>query len=198
MPGYQYHLVGRVREPDRYRFLKVLHSVRPLWDDIVSGNTDYYYRVQLPQIKQTVPLPGDSLCWTSIAYLLWDDIDPSLLNSDQRQALLDWLHWGGQIVISGPKTLDALKNSFLDPYLPATAGDPLKIDDQTLQELNAAWTVHVDKSRPLTATVPWNGVTLNNRRDAVRSPAPAIWSSSGSAVAAEWSPRPFASTSAIC
>ncbi len=97
---------------------------------ISAGLEDYYYRVQLPTIRQTAPLPSESLCWTSLAYILWDDVDPSVLNTEQQQAMLDWLHWGGQLIISGPKTLDRVKHGFIEPYLPATAGSPLKLDDQ--------------------------------------------------------------------
>ena len=38
---------------------------------------------------------------------------------EQRQALLDWLYWGGQIIISGPNSLEKLRGEFLDAYLPA-------------------------------------------------------------------------------
>ena len=48
------------------------------------------------------PLPAEWLCWTTLAYIVWDDIDPTVLNAEQQQALLDWLHWGGQIILSGP------------------------------------------------------------------------------------------------
>ena len=65
-------------------------------------------------------LPSNALYWTSIAYLLWDDSDPALWDIDQQQALIDWLHWGGQIIVSGPDALGQLQNSFLRPYLPAT------------------------------------------------------------------------------
>ena len=48
------------------------------------------------------------------------------LEPDQRQAILDWLHWGGQIIVSGPESLDTLGNSFLGPYLPAVSGGTRK------------------------------------------------------------------------
>ena len=34
--------------------------------------------------------------------MLWDDLEPDRLSLDQRQALIDWLHWGGQLIVSGP------------------------------------------------------------------------------------------------
>jgi hypothetical protein len=43
-------------------------------------------------------LPSNALAWTNIAYLIWDDVDPSLLSPEQQQAIVDWLHWGGQLI----------------------------------------------------------------------------------------------------
>ncbi len=167
MPAYQYFLLGLVGEPDRYRWLKVINSVRPPTDGMVSNAVEnIFYRVQLPSIGQSAPLPSESLCWTSVAYVVWDDIDPSVLNIEQQQAMLDWLHWGGQLIISGPKTLDQVKHSFLEPYLPATAGSPRKFEDQALAELNEGWTIAGLGSRPLAATHPWSGIELVARPQA--------------------------------
>jgi hypothetical protein len=165
MPGYQYFLLGMVAQPDRYAFLKVINSVRPPWDDMMPGEGNYLYQVQLPPIENSVSLPADVLCWTSLAYIVWDDIDPTVLNVEQQQALLDWLHWGGQIIISGPKTLDRLRHSFLEPYLPAVAGNPLVLDDDRLAALAQHWTIAPAEgpARALQANQPWSGVTLEQR-----------------------------------
>ena len=68
-----------------------------------------YYQVVTPQIVKPLPLPSNSLAWTNIAYLVWDDVDPQMLSLEQQKAMVDWLHWGGQIIISGPKSLDQLR-----------------------------------------------------------------------------------------
>ena len=76
--------------------------------------------------------------------MLWDEVDPGeLFTPEQERALVDWLHWGGQLIISGPDSLDLLKGSFLEPYLPATSGGPRTIaaDDPSLAELNSGWMI---------------------------------------------------------
>ena len=78
-----------------------------------------YYQVVLPAIDERVPLPSHPFAWTSFAYVLWDEMLPGLMTPDQQRAMLDWLHWGGQLIISGPGSLDQLSGSFLDGYLPA-------------------------------------------------------------------------------
>ena len=72
-------------------------------------------------------LPAHANQWTSIACVLWDDASPAALEPAQQQAMLDWLHWGGQLILSGPDTLDTLRDSFLAPYLPALRAGARKL-----------------------------------------------------------------------
>lgn len=50
--------------------------------------------------------------------IYWDDIAASDLNDQQKEAILDWLNFGGRLIINGPQTIASLSNSFLSPYLP--------------------------------------------------------------------------------
>jgi len=168
MAAYQYYLVVLAREPTRYGYWKLLDSVRPPWGELVDKRDESYYRVLLPKITGRVPLPEQPLCWTSVAYIAWDDIDPSSLSAEQQVAMLDWLHWGGVLLVSGPQTLDLLRGSFLEPYLPATAGGNRQLTDADFSALNDAWTLPEDKGekRPLTTVKPWLGVKLVKHADA--------------------------------
>ena len=114
----------------------------------------------LPRIEQRTPLPTNPLCWTSIAYVLWDDLHPEKLTPEQQQAMLDWVHWGGQLIVSGPGTLPLLRETFIDPYLPADAGDAWEIKHATLVHLNEKWTKHGPELRPAS---PWSGQKLKLR-----------------------------------
>jgi hypothetical protein len=140
MPAYQYYFVTLADEPERYAFLKSLPS-------FVAYTSQYetdklvYYRVVAPMIDRVAPLPNYALTWTSIAFVLWDDIPPGILTPLQQQALLDWLHWGGQLIISGPNSLEKLRGSFLDPYLPAKPGNSVPAADESLAEINARWSL---------------------------------------------------------
>ena len=55
--------------------------------------------------------------------------------------MLDWLHWGGQLIVSGPDSLASLQASFLQPYLPATFVGSRELDETTLAELNQDWSL---------------------------------------------------------
>jgi hypothetical protein len=95
-----------------------------------------YYRLVFPMDPSRPNLSPHSLTWTTTSHLIWDGLAPETLSSgefSQQQALVDWLHWGGQLVVvaSGPSSA-GLEQSFLAPYLPAIvtgAGDQLEADD---------------------------------------------------------------------
>jgi hypothetical protein len=82
----------------------------------------YFRLVQPQEPEKPLPLSPHPLTWSTISHVIWDGLDPEALNVGQQQALLDWLHWGGQLIIvggAGP-SLAPLQESFLAPYLPAT------------------------------------------------------------------------------
>ena len=142
MPAHQYLFVVLSTNPNAYGYLKQLESVRPVFDELYDeGGELLYYRVVLPTVEDRVPLPSHPFSWTMIAYVLWDGQFADRLTPDQQQAMLDWLHWGGQLIISGPGSLDHLAGSFLAPYLPATSDGAVELPADALQPLNEYWSL---------------------------------------------------------
>lgn len=176
MPTYQYHLVILAKSPSRYSFIKTLDSVSvPFQGESENERDTLQYLVVELGADQVTSLPDNPLTWTSIAYLFWDDIDPGEpFPADQKKALVDWLHWGGQLIISGPDSLDTLKGSFLDPYLPATNDGAKKFepDDKDLAELNSGWIISTlaMPGKPIQVTAPWSGIKLKLRPGATVLP----------------------------
>ncbi len=139
LPAYQYTIVVLAREPDQYAFLKVTNSVRAPWEEEFEESSAPHYHVALINATKDVPLSENSLTWTNIAYLVWDEVDPSQLTVEQQNALIDWLHWGGRLIINGPDSLTSLRGSFLAPYLPAEDAGPRKITTAQLIPWSAYW-----------------------------------------------------------
>lgn len=144
MPDYQFVLAVAAQNPNSYGYLKVLDSVRVRNID----GTTFLYQVSYATVDKTIDLPFDFFSWTTIAYLVWDNVDPNVLDDQQRQALLDWLQWGGQLIISGPDSLDKLKGSFLEPYLPATSADTIPLTQEMLNPINEKWGIRDSKTAP--------------------------------------------------
>ncbi|HKD35486.1 MAG TPA: hypothetical protein VKB78_01760, partial [Pirellulales bacterium] len=164
MPPYQFYFLVLAREPIRYRqALDRLDSIR---GPIIDGRY-VYYKLVVPPAETQVALPAHLLAWTSIAYVLWDDVDPTALQPDQQKAMLDWLHWGGQLILSGPNTLSMLRGSFLAPYLPADDGGIRDITADNLTMLSDTFTPKEGKrQRPLKPAKPWSGIQFTKTADA--------------------------------
>jgi hypothetical protein len=139
---HQNYMVVLSRRPDSYAFLKLIPTVKPPTSSFVNSDgliSDYV--VVMPKTQRKIDLPSNPFAWTSIAYIICDDIDPGILSADQQQAFLDWIHWGGQLIISGPESMDELQGSFLAKYLPAKAGEVFRLSEPSLAELNESWSI---------------------------------------------------------
>ncbi len=168
MPSYQYFLVVLAKEASRYTYLKVTDAVRAPWEEELEETSSPHYRVVLADADRPLPLSTNSLAWTSISTLIWDEVDPSRMSAEQQTALLDWLHWGGRILINGPDSLDTLRGSFLDPYLPAESEGPRKFDASDLAAWSSLWARRSQGADlpPLVPKQPWSGIRLKPREGA--------------------------------
>jgi hypothetical protein len=171
MPSHQYFFMVLAREPSRYAFLKVVDAVKAPYEDM-NGTEIPHYRVVLADGNKPLPLPPNVLTWTSVAYVLWDEVNLDRLDPAQQEALVDWIHWGGRLIINGPDSLDGLRASFLKDYLPADVGERIAFDQAALADFSNGWSVR-ETGKPLKAisvTKPWSGVELKPRDGAKALP----------------------------
>ncbi len=170
LKDHQFVIVVLASNPASYTTLDKLNSVKIAHIEGDPGDPLEYYHLVRPNAEKRVPLPNHGLAWTITSHVIWDDINPAVMTEDQQQALLDWLHWGGQMVISGPSSLDKLKGSFLNPYLPAEAAETIKLEEAAFAELNAVWSLPDQKKRPRTIKVipqrPMVGIRFKRHTDA--------------------------------
>lgn len=175
MPSYQYSLVVLAKESSRYGFLKVTDSVRAEWEEEYDESPLPHYRVALADTSDRLPLPTSLLSWTTIAYLVWDEVDATQLTAEQQQALLDWLHWGGRLIINGPDSLDTLRGTFLDDYLPADGAGPRNISTDDLRGWSDYWGKRIqgEPLPPLEPSRSISAVMLTPRKGARELPGDA-------------------------
>jgi len=95
-------------------------SVDPTEDQVVGRRR--YYHLVLPQERNSLPLSSHPLTWSTLSHVIWDGFPADRLSVGQQEAMLDWLHWGGQLILMGgaKASFATLRDSFLDPYLPAS------------------------------------------------------------------------------
>ena len=144
MKPFQHHIVVLSDRPDSYNYLKLTDAVQLRGQQLGNGEiVPPFYQVVPSLPGNPTPLPRHGLNWTTIAYLIWDDYDPGSISQEQQDAILDWLHFGGQLILSGPDCLDKLQYSFLGSYLPAKFAGSRNITNADIVELNKNWTVPV-------------------------------------------------------
>lgn len=146
MKAFQYHIVVLSNRSDSYKYLNSLDSVMIPDFDSGDGSIPLFYYIIPSRRDYPVPLARQALNWTTIAYVLWDDFGPDQLDAEQQTAMLDWIHHGGQLILSGPDCLDKLQNSFLSEYLPAQFDSTYNLTNQDFEQINEYWSVPVTKN----------------------------------------------------
>jgi hypothetical protein len=157
MKEFQHHFVVLTDRPDDWSYLKTTDSFQ-LAGKLGSGDLMPPVYHLVPSIPgDPVPLSRNVLEWTTIAYVLWDNLPENALDLDQQKALIDWLFHGGQLIISGPDCLDRLRNSFLAEHLPASFDGSINLTADEVETLNKHWSIPSTINRNRALTVPPTG-----------------------------------------
>jgi hypothetical protein len=148
MASHEYFFVVLSNRPEQLTTLRVHDWVNPpqgVFEE--AGQSNHDYRIVFPVAEGNVYLPDTFFEWTSIAYLLWDDVAPEQLTLDQRQAIRDWLHWGGRIIVNGPAAASLLEqNAEFADLLPLHTIRGEGISSDLLISLVDQWSVPSDRS----------------------------------------------------
>lgn len=149
---HEYQMIALGPRALSYDYLTVLDTVYWQGEALLSDErTRSYYVTLVKPDNNKYAMPRSMLTMTSIACIVWDDVSPDDLSVDQQNALIDWIHWGGQLIVSGPSSWARLQNSFLEPYLPVLTADSRSLTTEDFAELSATWmTEDINKLNPET------------------------------------------------
>lgn len=171
---HQYHMVLLTDSPENYSFFRFMPSVwnvrlnqylmmndASMFDSIDDTSVDYsenpdkmqidalYYKLTISDWDNGAELPSQLQQWTSIAYLIWTDgYSPGELTEDQKLAMIDWLHFGGQLIVCGD-AINNLKGSFLEPFLPVTAKGQANANGAQMTRMVRNWSLETDTNGDL-------------------------------------------------
>ncbi len=123
-----------VLDISRDRITRLNALATPAWTpgDRGAGSRSFYRNVVVAQMP-AADLPDRWWGLEAVNVVIWDRPDPSELSMPQRDALIEWVRNGGQLVIGIGSQWDALRQSDLAPILPlAGAGEVVEIDDLTV------------------------------------------------------------------
>lgn len=142
MEAWQHHVVVLSNRFNRFGYLKVLDCMT-LRSGVGTGtgHAPRFYSVVPTLAGDPIPLPSNSMNWSTIAYIIWDDLDPNSLSIEQQNAMIDWLHFGGQIIFSGPDCIDSLQSSFLADWLPGKFEETAVVTRKDIEDLNRSWAI---------------------------------------------------------
>ena len=124
-PLYEHQMLILVlaRDPNAYAVWNKMSATIPIAADRDPSVLDNarYYRFVIPLDSKKPAISANPLAWTTISHVVWDDAIADSLSLDQQRALVDWVHWGGQLIVSGGATpwYATLKETAIGPFLPA-------------------------------------------------------------------------------
>ena len=142
----EYFFVILTSRPERFAKLQVADWIRPIRREDEFETRAANYHIVIPPLGGVLPLPETMLDWTSTAVVFWDNVSADALTPNQYNALEDWLHFGGQIIVNGAVASEAIANSSLDSILPISPTSNVELDPQHGQALLETWTVPTDSS----------------------------------------------------
>jgi hypothetical protein len=123
-------------------------------DDNEPVNVRRYFSL-VTQFHPSRPMVADTaIAWSTTSHIIWDDLDPNLLTKRQQDALVDWLHFGGQLIVSGGSAATRLEQSFLADYLPADVVGSDQMQD--LSEFSTRYQTARSIQRPQAQVKPIN------------------------------------------
>lgn len=123
------------------------------WVEPLRASNEFYqqrenYRIIIPPTQGVLPLSETMLEWTSTAVLFWDDLTSSALTPGQRNAIVDWVHFGGTLIVNGPAGTDAIVDPKLESLLPIQADGNQEINGDNAIAFLKSHRVKTDESIP--------------------------------------------------
>lgn len=150
----EYFLIVLTKRPERFSLLQTADWIRPPVDESeFSVDRPSNYRLVFPRTDGLLTLPETMLDWTSTAVLLWDDLDPSALTVEQTRAVIDWVHFGGRLIINGTGAGIELTRSKLGPLMPMEIQGNGELEAASVAQLLESWSVLGDTTTQQQAVI---------------------------------------------
>lgn len=140
--GYQYNLVSLSRDPARYAFWRNLDCI--IWSSrsrFSNERISPHMVIDMNEDQVAAQFPNRLYAMTSISHLVINDASLSVMSQEQQSAILDWLYFGGTIVLNGPDCIAGVKTSFLKPLAPLISTSSGLLSEQEIGLLNDGWSI---------------------------------------------------------
>ncbi|MCY3012910.1 MAG: hypothetical protein NTY42_24185 [Planctomycetota bacterium] len=158
MPGYQYNIVSISVDPARYVFWRGLDCiVWPSQKRMPDERIHPHRMTDLNEDEIASQFPEHLYSMTSISHLVINDASPSRFSTEQQNAILDWLYFGGTIIINGSDAIGGVSSSFLKELSPLNNTAASSVTEEEIERLNEDWTIkqYTDQNKSASA-VPFS------------------------------------------
>ncbi len=154
LPGYQYNIVSISVDPARYVFWRGLDCmVWPSQEKMPDARIAPHRMTDLNEDEIASQFPEHLYSMTSISHLVINDASPSRFSTEQQNAILDWLYFGGTIIINGSDAIGGISSSFLKEVSPLNSTVASSVTEDEIERLNENWTIKEYTDQNKTASV---------------------------------------------
>ncbi|WP_283435407.1 hypothetical protein [Neorhodopirellula lusitana] len=141
-----YFFVVLTDRAERFARLQTADWVQPYQNEFAFFQARDNYRIVIPPTNGIIPLAETALDWTSTAVLLWDDLPVRALTSSQVKAIVDWLHFGGTLIVNGPAAAESLNDKAFRDYVPIQFNGNEELRSEDARQLVRSHSVKSDQS----------------------------------------------------
>jgi hypothetical protein len=144
LEGYQYDLVVMSRDLSRHTFWRGLDCI--VWrtsDDLQENRLAPHRIVDMTEEELASHFPSQLATMTSISHIVINDVSLSVLTEQQQNALADWLHFGGTLIINGPEAVGSIETSQLKEWVPLVNTADGDWSEESQLEFDNAWTIRI-------------------------------------------------------
>lgn len=144
LEGYQYDMVILSRDLSRHTFWRGLDCV--VWrrtDDLQANRFVPYHIIDVTEEELATHFPSRLATMTCMSHIVLNDASLSVLGEDQQSALLDWLHFGGTIIVNGPEAVSTIESSILKPWVPLVSTSEGEWTQESQSEFDRNWSIRI-------------------------------------------------------
>ena len=137
LKDYQYDMLVLSRNTPQHIFWRGLDCI--VWPQTINDESSRIAPHRVIDIAEEdlgQSIPNQLMTMTSISHMVINDVSLNTLPEDHQKAILDWLYFGGTIIINGPDAIAGIESSILKTYAPIQQTSSTLLSQDQIDQLN--------------------------------------------------------------
>lgn len=137
LKDYQYDMLVLSRNTPQHIFWRGLDCI--VWPQAINDESSRIAPHRVIDIAEEdlgQSIPNQLMTMTSISHMVINDVSLNTLPEDHQKAILDWLYFGGTIIINGPDAIAGIESSILKTYAPIQQTSSTLLSQDQIDQLN--------------------------------------------------------------